>query len=153
MPFVIISVHTPLGEYTFSAARRHSLLRAIQMLVEHELKRDFEEGVVTLEENADGPSEITAQGTLPREGRPLTPAEQALLTKLNELLGASGYQMEVNGDVIRADGTPVHGLGVDWRGVQKLVATKGEGILPGLIAQILDGAKEIERTRADGAQG
>lgn len=144
MPLVTISVRTPLGEYTFPAGRQHSLLRALQVFLEQELKRDFDDGAVALHERNDGTSEIVAQCTQPRDAV-LKPGEQAFLDRLNAMFRDSGYVIRPNGDVTKADGTPVPGLGVDWRGVQRLVTQRGEGVLPGLVDSVLDGAKEIER--------
>lgn len=143
MPLVTIKVQTPLGEYPFPTGRQHSLLRAFQMLLEHELKRDFETGAVTLHERNDGTSELIAHCTQPRDGT-LKPDEQALLDQVNAMLRDSGYTILPSGDVARADGTPVFGLAVDLRGIVRVVQQRGLGILPGFIESVLDGAREIE---------
>ena len=152
MALVTIRVVTPIGEYKFSQGRQHSLLRQIQTVLELELKRDFETGVCVLHERDDGTSEIVANVTGPRHGKPPTDDERKLLDQINEML-APDYAIETNGDVVDKDGTPIPGLGVDWRGVGKLIEEKGKGVLPGFVESVIAGAKEIERKGGTSGRG
>lgn len=130
-----------MEEYIFPEARQHSLRRAVQTYLSNELKRDFGVLAVELVEHTKG-NLIVAACEEPLDERPLTKDENAFLNQLAGML-APDYIVSNTGDISTTAGTPIPGLGIDWRGCMMVAKEQGSNFLIGLVETVRDGAAKI----------
>lgn len=143
MAFLTIRIESPDRDPALHENRAYGLRKTLASLLELELKRDFAAVRVTLH---DDPPQLVAAVRAPHDATKLSAVEQKFLDDLNEMLDGSPYWLTGQGAVTRRDtGAEVPGVGADWRALLRAVNAQGSGLLPGVIASIIDAAEEVEK--------
>jgi hypothetical protein len=150
MSFLTIRLEYQDLDFKLDANRAYAIRKALASLLELELRRDFQSVNVTLHDPEGGP-ELVAALRSPHDLTKLTEQEQQFLDHLNTMLEDSPYRLDASGAAVRKDtGQDVPGVGCDWRAAMRAVHQQGGGIVPGIVASIIDGAEEVERRQQGG---
>lgn len=153
MAFLTIRIECPERDPAVDPNRAHTLRKTLASLLELELRRDFEVVNLTLHEEAEG-HELVVACRSPHDITKLSEAETKFLNDLNEMMADSPYRINASGSVYRDDTQlDVPGVGCDWRAVMRAVNQQGPGMLPGIVASIIDGAEEVEQKEREKGAG